>query len=203
MASYDSLLKVTNNSSDKRYMFAANSQRWLLGPGQTNFIPFDAVIRSMGDPRSGPQPIRITGQGGRATVIPSRREEIARLHVLYGTYGEGVDTVNAEGDRLIDAIPDITAWNMGDDETPITFPCSDPDCTNLSTDDQDQSQQAVLMREMEKMRRQMAVYDEMMRQAGLAGTPGLPESQTPKEEIDEDSPTPVRATVPQKQQRVG
>lgn len=197
MANYDSLLRVTNLESvgGKTFLFSFNSQRWILAPGKTNFIPFDAVIRSMGDPRSGPQQIKVTGNGGRATIIPSRSEEIKRLGVLYGTYGESVESKNPEhGESLLDRIPNISVWNMEDDD-PITFPHADPNCQNFLPSDDDQSQQALLMVEMQKMRRQMALYEEMMRAAGVNGAADIPQAEA-NEDVDEDQPGPAPTQQP-------
>lgn len=196
---YDSLIRIINNEppTGRTYRFAFNSQRWTLKPGQQNYLPFDAVIRSMGDPRSAPEPTKVIGQGGRSTIIPSRTQELQRLSVLYGVYGETIDSVDGDsGKTLLDMIPNVTGFNMEDSEE-ITFPYMDPTCSNQEPDADDISQTAILFREMEKMRRQMMVYEEILKQNNPQFAADADSSGA---EVDEDTPSPVRRPTSQTSQ---
>lgn len=164
---YDSLLSVENKSEDLTYFFAYNSQRFSVKPGKTSLIPFDALRLAMGDPRSGPEVSRITPEGGGVAIqIPSRKDEIRRLSVLYGIYTEDISTPsfvdNTNGETLMDRIPKIVVKNL-DDEEAIVFPCDDPLCERFTPEDQDKSQVAVMQRQLESMRRKQAVMEQIIK----------------------------------------
>lgn len=196
---YDTLLKVQNNSTDKQYMFAHNSQRWIIKPGAIAYVPFEAVLRSLGDPRTGPQPTRQTPEGGgKPMIIPARQEEINRLATLYGTYTLDVDAPPQDGGpTLRQRMPDVTVTNM-DDETPILFPCDDPHCTKYLPAEEDQSVMANMTRQLERMKRQQIEMENILKNANLL--PGKASAAEPMDDgVDEDSPTPVRTTPRQRQ----
>lgn len=205
MTTYDALLSVKNNHESNRYMFALNSQRWIVPPGGVAYIPFDAVVRSMGDPRSGPEAQRISNElGGQVSFVPARRDEIKRLSTLYGAYTEDVDAPSAPahmgepaGPSLRQRIPVVTVTNM-DNGDPIIFPVDDPTCTKFTAPDSDTSAMASMLRQMESMRRQIATMEAQV--AGQASHPTEPTSTLPAAaEVDEDTPMPVTRPRPRPQ----
>lgn len=185
---YDTLLRIHNNDEEITYIFAANSESFRVRPLSETLVPFDAVVNSMGDPRSGPTPQRIQPEGGGVAVqIPSRLEEIKRLNTVYGIYTESVDAPShvegSEGITLLDRIPKVTATNV-DETDPISFPCDDPNCERYTPEDQDKSTMAVMQRQLEAMRRKQVVYEQLIRNAqGNAATTALG-----TEEVGDDTP---------------
>lgn len=195
---YDSLLKVTSNEPDDgpTHVFAYDSQRFVLRPGKSSMVTFDALIRSMGDPRSGPQPQQIHPEGGNAINIPSRRDELKRLSVMYGTYSDAIDTpshigvsgVDGPGPTLIERIPKISATNLDEDDL-IIFPSDDPECTSYTPEDTDKSSMAVMQRQLEALRRKSSVMEQLLKQAtGNSASEILEESG----EVTEDTPQSSR-----------
>lgn len=186
---YDSLIKVENVSEDITYVFAFNSQRTTVRPGATSLVPFVALVRQMGDPRSGVTAQRLEPEeGGIASIIPSRSDEIKRLNILYGIYTEGVHDPSyiegSEGVTLADRIPKIIATNIDDDER-IIFPSDDPDCTNFVPEDTDKSQMAALLRQQEAMRKRQIVLEQMIK--AMTGT-SASEVLGDGTEVTEDTP---------------
>lgn len=205
---YDSLLTVRNNSDNVIYHFGANSQRWLIKPGELKYIPFEAVILVMGDPRSGPEPIRLVPEGGGIpTFIPSRRDEIKRLSTKHGAYTDDVDAPAAPTEKgnppepsLRQRMPNVTVTNMDESDEPIVFPVDDPFCTTYTPMEIDQSQVALLTRQIKTMERQMAAWQATLNQSnGAAPDLSHPSVLNTDAEVDEDSPTPV--TRPQARPR--
>lgn len=166
---YDSLLRVTNHS-DERVVFMFNSQRFIVPPQGEAYISFDAVIRSMGDPRSGLQQQKIEVEGGMPVFIPSRQQELQRLSTLYGCYTETVDAPCAvegsHGKSLLQMLPNITATNI-DDQDPIVFPAQDPDCTQFAPISTDTTQMAVMQRQLEKLRRNQILLEQQLKQKNI------------------------------------
>jgi len=189
MPSYDSLLQVTNDSENSTYLFSFNSQRVSIPPGQTRLVPFDAVINRLGDPRSGPIRSRIQPEeGGIPIDVPSRYEEICRLAIIYGLYTDNVNAPShidsAERQTLLDVIPRVTVSNPADDSPePIIFPCDDPFCDRFSPDTTDQSQNAMLQRQLDAMRKKMIVMEQVLKQH-----PANPITGQTGEQVAEDTP---------------
>lgn len=197
---YDSLLSVENTSEDITYFFAYNSQRFSVKPGKTSLIPFHAVVVSMGDPRSGPEVQRIVPEGGGIAIqIPSRQMEIKRLSVVYGTYTEDVSTPSfvehTNGECLLDRIPKVIIKNL-DEEDPITFPCDDPNCERFTPEDQDKTQNAVLLRQIESMRKKQAIMEQILKASnGNELTEKLGESTEVTEDVPSDGPAMKARTI--------
>ena len=97
------------NESNTTATFIWNKRTWHVEPGQAAFVPFDVVRLYFGDPRS------VTGTTKRYRDskgegdIPKREEEVRRLCVLYGVYGEDTQ-------RLTDKIPKFSIETASGDK---------------------------------------------------------------------------------------
>lgn len=180
---YDDLLKVVNNS-DHVEVFGYANKVYPVKPGGTALVPFPAVCIRLGDPRSGPEQVRIEKDDGSILRISSRKQEINRLSVLYGTY----DPEQAE--LLLSLLPDVTVTNMEEDSEPIVFPCEDPLCTKFTPIDTDQSQIALMQRQLDKLRRTQVLLEQQ-----LKGTERNRDSTVAADKIEEDTPSAVRKTA--------
>jgi len=188
---YDSMLRVENNSPTLSYIFSFNSKRYIIPPQRTAFVDFDALVVGLGDPRSGPEPSHWVIEGREKPVpIPSRKEELTRLGVQYGVYTTHPDTPaspyfeDVAGRTLRDMMPDVTVYNMSDNE-PIVFPIDDPDCNKYLPPETDLSTVASLQRQVEALGRQQAILREQLRQASTG------EMALPLEDLPTDSPSPT------------
>lgn len=190
---YDSLLRVRNND-DKTWVFAWNSERFMVPPSQERLVPFAAVVAYLGDPRSQMNPSSFTPEGGGTSItIPDRPSEIRRLNTLYGVYTDGANDPSyldgQEGVTLMDRLPKVEVFNLNDEEPEaIIFPADDPNCTNFVPDNQDKTQNAMLQRQLEQLRRRQIVMEQLLKQA-TGNTDPLDEG----EEVTVDSPEPQRS----------
>lgn len=181
---YDSLLKVVNNDESETVIFGYANQVYPIKPGRTGLVPFEAVKIKLGDPRTGPEVTKLTLDNGTKIAIANRSSEMRRLSVLYGIYDQ--DRV----DDILAAMPNVTVTNLEDDSTPIVFPAQDPKCTNFTPMDVDQSQMAMMQRQLEKMRRTQLMLEEQIKAQGRNI-----DSTVSADKIQEDMPhTPTRAT---------
>lgn len=181
---YDELLRVHNNTDQTiEFRFASRTHR--VKPNQDQFVPFEAVVISLGDPRSGPQPARIPLDSGGFLTIPGRKSELRRLSTVYGTY----DEENPASIKEVWNYPHVTVTNMEGDE-PIVFPADDPECSQFDPMEVDQSQMAALQRQAEKMRRQLIVLEQQVKGAKLNE-----DSTVAADQIEEDTPSRPRVTA--------
>lgn len=187
---YDSMLRVKNLSPTLTYTFSYNSQRAIIGPGKTGLATFDALVVALGDPRSGPESTQIYEDGRqRPITIPSRKDELVRLGILYGLYTTHPDHRASEyytdvaGLTLRDVMPHVEVYNI-DSEEPLIFPIDDPDCAHYLPQDTDMSAVAALQRQVEQLGRQQAILQERLRQTQSG------DLDTPPEELPEDTPAP-------------
>jgi hypothetical protein len=103
-----------------------NRREYVIAPGETKQVPFDAMRVMFGDPRSVTgQEQRFAAEDGRVGLIPRREAEIARLSIVWGLYQQGMSL-----------LPDypaikhikITTVGLGTDVPPqlIHTPATDP-----------------------------------------------------------------------------
>lgn len=148
-------------------------KRYIIKAGKTGMVPFECAKLWYGDPRSMESKMRLTigpPEAGVFEWIPSRREEIERLAILYGVYnankltGTGRGTENA---GILDNMMDVTVTTLDGDE--IVFPCSDPDGTKTLPQNSDDSGNAYLMRRMAQMQNQMLAMQQELEARGNGG----------------------------------
>lgn len=195
---YDSLLRV-KNIDDKTHIFQWNGQAFPVRAGQESLVSFDALVATLGDPRSAPQPSSVMPDaGGVAIQIPSRSQEIKRLNVLYGVYTEGVNDPSylegLEGVTLMSRLPKVEVYSLDPDdgEDPIIFPCDDPTCDRFVQADGDKSQVGIMQRQLEQMRRKQAILEQMVKaQNGNA----VAEELGSGTEVTEDTPQSTKRVI--------
>jgi len=82
-------LRVLNVSTDATYRFAWNSRQYLIPPGGSDFMPFDAVKVYTGDPRATNNVRTSRDAIGIVSFLPDRATEVRRLRLLYSApFGE-------------------------------------------------------------------------------------------------------------------
>jgi len=168
MPTYDSLLRVRNFDLNTRQEFQYANQKFLVPPAKKSgkdvipgeaYVSFDAVRLKMGDPRTGLSEGVIRNDDGTVSVrTEARSKELWRLHNLYGTYSE-------DHDILKERAPKIKAWNMDDDpdeSDPIIFPVDDPYCQQFAPEETDQSQMAIMQRQLDKLRRTQLLLEQQL-----------------------------------------
>lgn len=189
---YDSLCQV-NNNGDTPVRFSLHSQRFNVPARGVAYVPFDAIVNRLGDPRSGPQAVIIPPQepGQRTKRIPSRNDELKRLAAKYGVY----DTTDKslllfrelkdENDTRANLMPNVTVTNINEDE-PFVFPLDDPHCEMFTPPAGDTSQLAIIQRQLEKQRRVIAMLEQQANAGKVAATVNVS-----ADEIEEDKPQRV------------
>lgn len=198
MPTYDTLLRV-HNFGPARELFEWNNQKFYVPAAKTTksgdvapgeaYVSFDAVVNRLGDPRSQQGDAVIRNDDGSVRVrVVARESELRRLHIMYGTYSEN------HGD-LIPLIPNIRAWNMDDDpddSEPIIFPVEDPHCDRFAPDDIDESQLAIMQRQLDKLRRTQQILEQQLSQSAS----GRVATEEDNAEVDTDeADTIVRPTA--------
>ena len=85
-------LKVTNREATKTHVFAWNRKTYVLEPGESKFVPFEAIVDVMGDPGSMESEVQrySDGQGGHGIVM-QRSFEMERLFARYAVLGSHLD----------------------------------------------------------------------------------------------------------------
>jgi hypothetical protein len=82
-------LRVVNVSEQDTYRFAWNSRQYTVGPGMSEFMPFDAVKVYAGDPRATNNVRTSRDTLGIVSFLPDRATEVRRLRLLYSApFGE-------------------------------------------------------------------------------------------------------------------
>lgn len=140
-------LQVTNDDKvaiEFSWNRVANPRnRWVIQPGQTEFVIFEAVVNKLGDPRSeygnrprfdsGARPQN--GAKGGQPYIPERYEELNRMFAMYGVREERLtDFVKILPDGkeeripgLQSLVPKVTVRTMAGQL--IRFPAQAPEAT--------------------------------------------------------------------------
>lgn len=115
-------LQVTND--DKRtWDFRWNRKHYPIEPGQQGFVPFEALVNSLGDPRSmDNQLVKFSDAEGTRGIIMDRHAEITRLFAIYSVENENLDelvtkapkvevrTLSGQMVRFPSQMPDMLPW---------------------------------------------------------------------------------------------
>lgn len=125
-------LQVTNDDS-KPVEFAWARKRYVVAPGETTFVIFQAVVNKLGDPRSeeGAQISFDDGNGNRGKIM-ERYEYLKSLFAMYGVEMERIeDFTFTEGPRkgetikgLMSVVPKLTVKTLAGQL--VRFPAQDP-----------------------------------------------------------------------------
>lgn len=128
-------LKVTNRHETQVYVFAWNRKSYVLEPTESKFVPFEAIVDLMGDPRSMENEVQKynDGQGGSGVVM-QRSFEMERLFSRYAVLGSHLDdNVDPNTGKpvlgLLSKTPRIAVETLNGDH--VQFPGSHPDMTPL------------------------------------------------------------------------
>lgn len=150
----DEQMKVTNNSS-KPIEWTGIRRIYLIGPKNTEYIPFHVIVRYMGDPRSDYRKTEmfLTPSGERG-VIPERRAELIRLSILYGLYHGKINDLPKHA-------PKVTVTTLNDQV--IEFPINKPRGTVYAYQTSQQSN-IDARTEFDRMQKRMNEMEERQRQ---------------------------------------
>jgi hypothetical protein len=107
--------------------FAWARRKWVVMPGETKPVMFEAAVDKLGDPRSVEGAVTHYDDGnGNRGVVPERYNELTKLMARYGVREERifdhVDEVTKERTLgLLSLAPKVNVTTM--DGKPLTFPC--------------------------------------------------------------------------------
>ena len=112
------ILQVENEEK-VTVLFRWARKAYACKPGEVTFVPFEALVNQLGDPRSVPGEVLSFDDGnGVKGVILSRYEELTRLFAMYGIEQENVD-------NLVQKAPKLTVRTMTGQK--VNFPSMLPD----------------------------------------------------------------------------
>jgi len=124
-------LKVTNQHPSKTYVFAWNRKGYVLEPGETKFVLFEALVDTMGDPRSMDNEVQKynDGNGGQGLVM-QRSFELDRLFARYAILGSHLDDSKdpKTGEvilGLLSKTPRVSVETLTGER--VVFPATNPD----------------------------------------------------------------------------
>jgi hypothetical protein len=126
-------LKVTNRDG-KVLVFAWNRKSYVLEPGESKFVPFEAIVDQMGDPRSMENEVQKynDGNGGQGVVM-QRSFEMDRLFSRYAVLGSHLDDKrDADGkvtEGLLTKTPRVEIETLNGQR--VAFPGTNPDMDPL------------------------------------------------------------------------
>jgi len=115
---------VTNHETEP-LNWRWDGRPYTVPAGATMHVPFDVVRVNLGDPRSGEQ-ARVAMDGNDKIRIASRKDELARLDVLYGV-GAKIMTASQKGEAtttLQEEAPNVTVTDA--DGSPLSTVVEDP-----------------------------------------------------------------------------
>lgn len=165
------IVKVTNHGT-KELTIGWDSKYHRLKPGDTKFVPAEAVINAFGDPRSGPTQRSVKTEGGESAVVPSRLQEVRRLRLLYGGGGVGDDS-NFD---LVD-VPDVTVETLEGEEVKTVL--HDPSGDSVTQATQTISESNDLMSIISRQQRQIQL---LLQQTGIDEKAHASEEELPTDE---------------------
>jgi hypothetical protein len=169
-----------------------NRKEYVVEPGATLQVPFDAMRLKFGDPRAMVGQVqRFPGPDGRNGIIPTREAEVIRLSIAWGLYQQGA--------HLLPFYPHIrhvkiTTIPMGDTPAMVLWtPANDPKGTQAMYGHPEvEPNRADFLAIMESMEAKQARQDrelEILRQAVATGK--QPDDIVLEEEEPESKPKDV------------
>jgi hypothetical protein len=170
------ILRVTN-VGDRIFRGAWDLVDYVIPPGGSDYLPFEAVKLFFGDPRSGKDVRSDRDQRGTVGFVSDRSAEVRRLRLLYD-HGFG-DYTGHEGVEKVwqwDRIPHVEVHTLGGDR--IWTVLDDPAGTTITpasrTEAEDRNLREVVA-EQGQLIRQL-----MQRLGGIPdGPPAVPEENPP------------------------
>src|SRR5208282_2658792 len=127
-------LKVTNRDT-KVHVFGWNTKSYVVEPGESKFVAFEALVDVMGDPRSMESEFQRynDGNGGQGVVM-QRSFELDRLFCRYAVLGSHLDDQRdpKTGEvtaGLLSKTPRIECETLNGER--VIFPASHPDMDPL------------------------------------------------------------------------
>lgn len=112
-------LQVTNDEGKKTVVFRWAGESWILEPGETKFVIFEALVDALGDPRSmDSQPTKFSDGKGNRGIIPDRYWNLCQLFARYAVKEEKIDD-------LVARAPCVSVATY--DGQRVTFPAQRPD----------------------------------------------------------------------------
>lgn len=124
-------LKVTNQSISETYVFEWNRKAWVLEPGESKFVMFEALVDKLGDPRSMEGEVQKYNDGnGSQGIVMQRSFEMERLFARYAVLGSHLqDTKDPKTGAtilgLLAKTPHVAVETLNGER--VIFPASRPD----------------------------------------------------------------------------
>lgn len=120
------------NDMDKPVAFTWGRKPHVIYPDSEGFVPFEALVNQLGDPRS--RPMAVTkyddGQGSRGQIM-DRHAELTRLFAMYAVQNEQINTVIDSKGRpvpgLTEKAPKVRVYTLAGVQ--IQFPALLPEMT--------------------------------------------------------------------------
>ena len=155
---------VTNNGHEM-VTLTWNHRYYHIPPNEHRVVPFDAVRKHFGDPRSVPRtPQRYEDADGLKGDIPRREQEVERLSQLYGVFAgakHGIESLEDLPNHPL--IKDIVVETI--DRIEIFCPAVDPDGTtsyaHREANDNVQDTASMLAAMQRRMDQQQALIDKL------------------------------------------
>jgi hypothetical protein len=117
-------LKVTNNDT-RAWDFRWNRKHYVIESKAEGFVPFEALVDMLGDPRSmDNQLVKYNDGQGFKGIVMDRHAEITRLFARYAIENEDIDA-------LVLAAPKVAVHTLAGQQ--IRFPSMNPDMLPLPT----------------------------------------------------------------------
>ena len=111
-------LKVRNRDR-KTWDFRWAKKHYTIAPDAEGFVPFEALVNSLGDPRSQDNALTKFSDGdGNKGIVMDRHAEITRLFAIYAIENEDMD-------KLVEAAPHVEVETLTGQR--INFPVQRPD----------------------------------------------------------------------------
>lgn len=111
-------LQVTNNDV-RTWDFKWARKHYPIEPEQTGFVPFEALVSSLGDPRSMDNSlVKFSDGQGNKGIVMDRYTELTRLFAMYAIENESMDD-------LVRKAPKVTVKTLSGQQ--VRFPSQMPD----------------------------------------------------------------------------
>lgn len=123
-------LDVTNMHPSETYIFEWNRKAFVLEPGESKFVLFEALVDKLGDPRSMEEEVQRYNDGaGNQGIVMQRAFELDRLFSRYAVLGSHLqDTRDKDGGTtrgLLSKTPHVEVKTLNGER--VVFPATRPD----------------------------------------------------------------------------